>query len=143
MYRVLPNSTDKFREMIVSSMEKTNHNETWGRKLCFIGKTRDNSSRRQDVEPDEKNGQTNMEICKAVNIRIFLNTLLTREQWRGASVILLKEVESDQTKECILFMIEKHDEHGTKGNFQMFPKELHLLKYEALSVAQGSVRLVK
>ncbi|GFX51952.1 hypothetical protein TNCV_3063691 [Trichonephila clavipes] len=30
-----------------------------------------------------------------------------------------------------------------KENFQMFPKELHQLKYEAISVPQGSVRLVK
>ncbi|GFV33400.1 hypothetical protein TNCV_1068671 [Trichonephila clavipes] len=30
-----------------------------------------------------------------------------------------------------------------KENFQMLPKELHQLKYEALSVPQGSVRLVK
>ncbi|GFV27593.1 uncharacterized protein TNCV_3189111 [Trichonephila clavipes] len=41
-------------------------------------------------------------------------------------------------------MIEKHDEHETKGkNFQWLPKELHQLKYEAISVPQGSVRLVK
>ncbi|GFX66909.1 uncharacterized protein TNCV_999481 [Trichonephila clavipes] len=30
-----------------------------------------------------------------------------------------------------------------KENFQMLPKELHQLKYEAISVAQGSVHLVK
>ncbi|GFW86658.1 uncharacterized protein TNCV_4334421 [Trichonephila clavipes] len=30
-----------------------------------------------------------------------------------------------------------------KENFQMLPKELHQLKYEAISVPQGSVRLVK
>ncbi|GFV71442.1 uncharacterized protein TNCV_4564261 [Trichonephila clavipes] len=30
-----------------------------------------------------------------------------------------------------------------KENFQMFPKELHQLKYEALSIPKGSVRLVK
>ncbi|GFU62183.1 hypothetical protein TNCV_2474141 [Trichonephila clavipes] len=30
-----------------------------------------------------------------------------------------------------------------KENFQMFPKELHQLKYEAISVPQGSVHLVK
>ncbi|GFY21180.1 hypothetical protein TNCV_3992241 [Trichonephila clavipes] len=30
-----------------------------------------------------------------------------------------------------------------KENLQMLPKELHQLKYEALSVPQGSVRLVK
>ncbi|GFT19443.1 uncharacterized protein TNCV_2533531 [Trichonephila clavipes] len=30
-----------------------------------------------------------------------------------------------------------------KENFQMLPKELHQVKYEAISVAQGSVRLVK
>ncbi|GFV94522.1 hypothetical protein TNCV_3048151 [Trichonephila clavipes] len=30
-----------------------------------------------------------------------------------------------------------------KENFQMLPKELHQLKYEAISVPQGIVRLVK
>ncbi|GFX94018.1 uncharacterized protein TNCV_3413801 [Trichonephila clavipes] len=30
-----------------------------------------------------------------------------------------------------------------KENFQMLPKELHQLKYKAISVLQGSVRLVK
>ncbi|GFS87715.1 uncharacterized protein TNCV_4213491 [Trichonephila clavipes] len=30
-----------------------------------------------------------------------------------------------------------------KENFQMLPKEIHQLKYEAISVPQGSVRLVK
>ncbi|GFS71234.1 uncharacterized protein TNCV_5050041 [Trichonephila clavipes] len=30
-----------------------------------------------------------------------------------------------------------------KENFQIFPKELHQQKYEAISVPQGSVRLVK
>ncbi|GFX74825.1 uncharacterized protein TNCV_636521 [Trichonephila clavipes] len=30
-----------------------------------------------------------------------------------------------------------------KENFQMLPKELHQLKYEAISVPQGSGRLVK
>ncbi|GFX86887.1 hypothetical protein TNCV_2124341 [Trichonephila clavipes] len=30
-----------------------------------------------------------------------------------------------------------------KENFQMLPKELHQLKYEAISVPQDSVRLVK
>ncbi|GFX55673.1 uncharacterized protein TNCV_269611 [Trichonephila clavipes] len=30
-----------------------------------------------------------------------------------------------------------------KENFQLLPKELHQLKYEAISVPQGSVRLVK
>ncbi|GFX59030.1 hypothetical protein TNCV_3814641 [Trichonephila clavipes] len=30
-----------------------------------------------------------------------------------------------------------------KENFQMLPKELHQLKYEAISVPQGSVCLVK
>ncbi|GFY28338.1 uncharacterized protein TNCV_4396701 [Trichonephila clavipes] len=30
-----------------------------------------------------------------------------------------------------------------KENFQMFPKELHQLKYEVMSVPQGSVHLVK
>ncbi|GFU09336.1 uncharacterized protein TNCV_1851301 [Trichonephila clavipes] len=30
-----------------------------------------------------------------------------------------------------------------KENFQMLPKELHQLKYEAISVPQGSVPLVK
>ncbi|GFY31060.1 uncharacterized protein TNCV_4359671 [Trichonephila clavipes] len=30
-----------------------------------------------------------------------------------------------------------------KENFQMLPKELHQLKYEGISVPQGSVRLVK
>ncbi|GFV70805.1 uncharacterized protein TNCV_1947151 [Trichonephila clavipes] len=40
-------------------------------------------------------------------------------------------------------MIEKRDEHETKVNFRMLPKEFHQLKYEAISVPQGSVRLVK
>ncbi|GFV87119.1 uncharacterized protein TNCV_5113371 [Trichonephila clavipes] len=30
-----------------------------------------------------------------------------------------------------------------KENFQLLPKELHQLKYEAISVPQGSIRLVK
>ncbi|GFT39162.1 uncharacterized protein TNCV_3686661 [Trichonephila clavipes] len=30
-----------------------------------------------------------------------------------------------------------------KENFQLLPKEFHQLKYEAISVPQGSVRLVK
>ncbi|GFV58512.1 HTH_48 domain-containing protein [Trichonephila clavipes] len=41
-------------------------------------------------------------------------------------------------------MIEKHDEHETKRKiFNGFPKELHQLKYEAISVPQGSVDLSK
>ncbi|GFX45396.1 hypothetical protein TNCV_1026561 [Trichonephila clavipes] len=40
-------------------------------------------------------------------------------------------------------MIEKRDEHETKGKFSMLPKELPQLKYTAISVPQGSIRLVK
>ncbi|GFW84005.1 hypothetical protein TNCV_1661741 [Trichonephila clavipes] len=36
-YRVLPNSTDKFRGMIIASMEPTNHHRTWGRKPRLVG----------------------------------------------------------------------------------------------------------
>ncbi|GFV80229.1 uncharacterized protein TNCV_1477911 [Trichonephila clavipes] len=40
-------------------------------------------------------------------------------------------------------MIEKHDEHERNQKLQMLPKELHQIKYEAISVLQGSVHLVK
>ncbi|GFV91893.1 hypothetical protein TNCV_2975641 [Trichonephila clavipes] len=58
-----------------------------------------------------------------------------RKRAAVASVIVLKEVET------LVFMIEKHDEHETKGKFSI-PKELHQLKYETISVQQG-FKLVK
>ncbi|GFV48695.1 hypothetical protein TNCV_3059951 [Trichonephila clavipes] len=46
-------------------------------------------------------------------------------------------------KECKLFMIEKRKEHETKGKFSNISEITPLTKYEAISVPQGSVRLVK
>ncbi|GFY22761.1 uncharacterized protein TNCV_2180221 [Trichonephila clavipes] len=40
-------------------------------------------------------------------------------------------------------MIGKRNEQEKKGKFQMPPEELHQLKYEVISVPQGSVALVK
>ncbi|GFU58593.1 uncharacterized protein TNCV_2100531 [Trichonephila clavipes] len=40
-------------------------------------------------------------------------------------------------------MIEKRDEHETKEIFKCFLKTNHPLKYEAISLPQGSARLVK
>ncbi|GFW08188.1 hypothetical protein TNCV_956191 [Trichonephila clavipes] len=36
LYRVLPNSTDKYRGVIVGSMGTTNYRRTWGRKPDFV-----------------------------------------------------------------------------------------------------------
>ncbi|GFT09637.1 hypothetical protein TNCV_4948051 [Trichonephila clavipes] len=49
-YRVLANSTDKFRGMIASSMGMTNNHIIWG---CKPHENHDNSSCREDDEPDE------------------------------------------------------------------------------------------
>ncbi|GFY06986.1 hypothetical protein TNCV_4202571 [Trichonephila clavipes] len=51
---------------------------------------------------------------------------------------------SDETVFCLLQCFSKNTMNmKRKENFQWLPKELHQLKYEAISVPQGSVRLVK
>ncbi|GFU06490.1 hypothetical protein TNCV_351441 [Trichonephila clavipes] len=48
--RVLPNSTDKFRGVIVGSIGSTNNRRTWGRKQSL---TRENRERSRDWEDDD------------------------------------------------------------------------------------------
>ncbi|GFV27939.1 hypothetical protein TNCV_3284231, partial [Trichonephila clavipes] len=64
----------------------------------------------------------------------------TYNQAAVASVICIEaEVETDG-----IIQIEKHDEHETKGKFSNgFPKNSINLKYEDISVPQGSVDSVK
>ncbi|GFT82895.1 hypothetical protein TNCV_4434441 [Trichonephila clavipes] len=45
---VLPNSTDRFRGMIVGSMGTTDHHRTWSCKLRLAGDKRDRSSHWED-----------------------------------------------------------------------------------------------
>ncbi|GFW51352.1 hypothetical protein TNCV_3254811 [Trichonephila clavipes] len=50
---VLPNFTKEFKGALVGSMGTTNHQITWGRILCFVGEDYNNSTRRENDEPDE------------------------------------------------------------------------------------------
>ncbi|GFX14245.1 uncharacterized protein TNCV_1767391 [Trichonephila clavipes] len=45
MYKVLPNSSDKFRKVILGRMGTANHHRTWGHKPSLVGENRDNISR--------------------------------------------------------------------------------------------------
>ncbi|GFV65753.1 hypothetical protein TNCV_4153891 [Trichonephila clavipes] len=63
---VLPNSTDKFRGVIVSSMDTTNNHRTLYYKPRLIGENRCSSSLREDDEPDEEKGQTNARIWSTI-----------------------------------------------------------------------------
>ncbi|GFX10187.1 hypothetical protein TNCV_1865851 [Trichonephila clavipes] len=93
------------------------------------------------------------------NLLWFINVNEQREnikQEKWASPILLKEVETDQAREETAEIIninhdseskfQKSDEHETfelKGKFsKVLPKELQE-KYEAMSVAQDTLRPVK
>ncbi|GFY24269.1 hypothetical protein TNCV_1013181 [Trichonephila clavipes] len=53
-YRVLPNSTDKFKEMIVDSVETTNDHRTWSLKQRLVEVIRKNCYEVCDVEWNEK-----------------------------------------------------------------------------------------
>ncbi|GFY19870.1 hypothetical protein TNCV_2145631 [Trichonephila clavipes] len=57
--RVLQNSTDKFRSVIVGSIRMTNHKRTWNHKAHIVDKNRDNSTRLKNDEPEAGNGQAN------------------------------------------------------------------------------------
>ncbi|GFT91210.1 hypothetical protein TNCV_4044441 [Trichonephila clavipes] len=52
--RVLPNSTGKYRGVIVGNMGPTNQHKTWGRKLSLVGVIHKNSYEECDVEWKEK-----------------------------------------------------------------------------------------
>ncbi|GFV15835.1 hypothetical protein TNCV_988181 [Trichonephila clavipes] len=54
-WRLLPNSTDKFRWMIECSTGTTNQHRTWGRKPPLDGENFNNSSRPEDDESDKGN----------------------------------------------------------------------------------------
>ncbi|GFW08631.1 hypothetical protein TNCV_2776521 [Trichonephila clavipes] len=54
--RMLPNSTNKFIEVIVGSMETTNDHGTWGRKPRLVGVICKNRYEDCDIEWN-KNGQ--------------------------------------------------------------------------------------
>ncbi|GFX45793.1 hypothetical protein TNCV_934321 [Trichonephila clavipes] len=63
---MFPNSTEKFRGVIVGSMGTTNHYRTWGRKLRLVVENRDSSSHREDDAPGEVSGQINTSIWSDV-----------------------------------------------------------------------------
>ncbi|GFV15589.1 hypothetical protein TNCV_4836151 [Trichonephila clavipes] len=71
---MLPNSTDKFREVIEGSMRVTNYPRAWGRKPCLVCENRDNSNRRE-------NGQGFSEI-------ILLRPYLLLECLNGAKYLV-------------------------------------------------------
>ncbi|GFX64117.1 hypothetical protein TNCV_2090151 [Trichonephila clavipes] len=74
--RVLSNSTDKFRGVLVSSTETTNQHSTWGR---LVGENRDISGRREDDDSDQGRAETNAEIWSAmVGLREETCTYATR-----------------------------------------------------------------
>ncbi|GFW93272.1 hypothetical protein TNCV_2603901 [Trichonephila clavipes] len=50
----------------IGSTETKNQLRTWDRKLGLVIENRDNSSHREDDEPDEERGQTNVSILSAV-----------------------------------------------------------------------------
>ncbi|GFW82536.1 hypothetical protein TNCV_1794291 [Trichonephila clavipes] len=52
--KVLPNPTDKFRRMMVGSLRMANLRRTWGPKPHLVCEYRDNRSRWEDDEPDER-----------------------------------------------------------------------------------------
>ncbi|GFU32264.1 hypothetical protein TNCV_3834591 [Trichonephila clavipes] len=54
--RVLPNSMDKFRAVLMFTIEVTNHHRKRSRKPRVISENRDNSRRREDDKPGERNG---------------------------------------------------------------------------------------
>ncbi|GFV98697.1 hypothetical protein TNCV_1453831 [Trichonephila clavipes] len=64
--RVLLNSTDKSRGVIVGSMGTTNQHRTWGRKPRLAGEQWGDSNRWQNDEPDKESGQMNTGIWSAV-----------------------------------------------------------------------------
>ncbi|GFU80650.1 hypothetical protein TNCV_1549171 [Trichonephila clavipes] len=53
IYRELPNSTNKFRGVIVNNLEATNHHKTWGRKPRSVGVICKNNYEEWDVEWNE------------------------------------------------------------------------------------------
>ncbi|GFX66275.1 hypothetical protein TNCV_342491 [Trichonephila clavipes] len=65
-YRVLPNSTYKFKRVITGSRRTTIHQRTWCRKPRLVDENRNNNSRQEEDELDERSGQTKMGICSTV-----------------------------------------------------------------------------
>ncbi|GFX32797.1 hypothetical protein TNCV_889351 [Trichonephila clavipes] len=63
---VLPNSTDKLKGVIAGSIGMANQRRTWSRKPRFAEENRDDSSRREEHEPDEGSSQTNAWIWSAM-----------------------------------------------------------------------------
>lgn len=61
IYRVLPNSTDKFRGVLVGIKSMKNYHKTWGHKPCLVGENR-KKRRQDDSAPDEDSGETNARI---------------------------------------------------------------------------------
>ncbi|GFW93968.1 hypothetical protein TNCV_4812861 [Trichonephila clavipes] len=53
MYRLLPNSTNKFIETIIGSTGTTNHHTTWDLKPSFVGENHDNNSYQQDEDSNK------------------------------------------------------------------------------------------
>ncbi|GFU58701.1 hypothetical protein TNCV_932471 [Trichonephila clavipes] len=64
IYMMLPNSTVKFRGVIVGSMGTTNYHSTRGRQPRLVGEKHKNSNHREDDEPGEETGQTNEAVLK-------------------------------------------------------------------------------
>ncbi|GFV48309.1 hypothetical protein TNCV_667111 [Trichonephila clavipes] len=79
---VLSNSTFKFGRVVLDTTVTANHPRAWGRKLCLVGENRDNSSHREDDEPNEETDQTNARIwrveetCKYENFSLIPELLL-------------------------------------------------------------------
>ncbi|GFV72263.1 hypothetical protein TNCV_637251 [Trichonephila clavipes] len=65
MYMVLSNSTDKFRQVRVSSMRMSNQHKTWCLKPCLVGEKRYNSSRRDEDEPDSHSHSSLLNFLRA------------------------------------------------------------------------------
>ncbi|GFV26285.1 hypothetical protein TNCV_2755591 [Trichonephila clavipes] len=60
-----------------------NHHRAWSRKLCLVGENRDNSSHREDYEPNEETDQTNASIWRVEETCKYENFPLIPELLQG------------------------------------------------------------
>ncbi|GFX62410.1 hypothetical protein TNCV_1381351 [Trichonephila clavipes] len=99
---LLPNLTDKFREVTVDSMGTINHYRTWDRTPCLDGENHDNSYRREDDELDERNAQTNGGRVLYLRTLGYQKDSMVRKKKRASNprkniVLTAKEIESSSS----------------------------------------------
>ncbi|GFV26287.1 hypothetical protein TNCV_2746741 [Trichonephila clavipes] len=69
-------STFKFRRVVLDTTVTANHPRAWGRKLCLVGENRDNSSHREDDEPNRMLGFGGLKKPASMKILSLIPELL-------------------------------------------------------------------